>query len=135
MILSLLGFAAACSGEDDPGMVEYGTPHVTFSLKGKVTDSAGKPIPGIEVGFEDSYNPAYTDSDGRFVFADGAMWPFDEAEPQTLYFKDVDGAENGSFDNATADVVFTKVGEGSGWSYGRYAAPDVEIEMKESAAE
>lgn len=63
MLFSLLGFASACSDDDEQeqngNLCMYGCPSVTFSVKGTVTDEAGRPIPGIRVGIKNGYPTEY----------------------------------------------------------------------------
>ena len=49
-LMSFLGFSS-CENEDDlgGGMVEYGTPHASYVVSGKVTDMEGKALTGIRV--------------------------------------------------------------------------------------
>lgn len=126
MILSLLGLATACSEEENS--CEYGTPYVTFSVKGKVTDTDGAPVPGIRVAVsEDAYAPATTTgADGAFAFD---KTPFYMGHPEKLIFTDIDGAANGEFGSKTLDVAFEKSDSKpeSNWNTGYYTAPDVEV--------
>ena len=46
VLLSMLGFG--CSSSDDDMVVEYGSPHSDYILKGLVTDEAGTPIRNIK---------------------------------------------------------------------------------------
>ncbi|MCL2325677.1 MAG: radical SAM-associated putative lipoprotein [Proteobacteria bacterium] len=51
--LGLIGMGVATVFTLTACIVEYGTPYAEFSLKGKVTDSDGKPIPDISVAVVD----------------------------------------------------------------------------------
>ena len=108
MLLALLGFSAGC---EDEMTAEYGCPFATYSVKGKVTDEAGAPIPGIRVSLDREYDYKYTDSDGRFAFVNHNT----SFVPETLRAEDVDGPENGS----------------GGWYGGDYIAADIDITMQE----
>lgn len=128
MILSLLGLATACSEEENS--CEYGTPYVTFSVKGRVADADGAPVHGIRVAVgEDAYAPATTTgADGAFAFD---KTPFYMGHPDKLIFTDIDGAANGEFGPQTLDVAFEKSGSKleNSWHTGYYTAPDVEIRL------
>lgn len=123
-ILSLLGLAAACTNcEESVDM--YGVPYVTFSAKGKVTDNAGRPIPGIQVRMEHS-GATLTDGDGRFGLTVGS--DPDGTNERLLYFEDIDGEENGLFVDTQAEVPFRKNAAGD------YVADDLAVVMSELAA-
>ena len=138
-LLSALGFSAACDKhENEPGQVcMYGTPRIDFRIRGKVSDPAGNPIPGIEVrGGQGSYSdvePAFTDKEGLYDIA-GSAFPaaFD------LSFNDIDGPENGGeFEPKTLSVRFaddeqTQPGEG-GWFQGTYARTGADVTLAEKS--
>lgn len=135
MILSMLGLATACGKSELGGgggslVCEYGTPYVTFSVKGKVTDTDGAPVPGIRVAVSEyPHDPAtQTDSEGIFVFY---KTPFYMGDIGKLYFTDVDGEANGEFEPLTLDVAFEKSGSkpDGNWHTGYYTAPDVEVRL------
>lgn len=100
----------------------YGVPTVDFRLKGKVVDQQGKPVQGAQVilltnEFDsenlDAANPDYlkeylrrsgdtTAHDGSFeVKTMDRPW-----EKQKLLIRDVDGEQNGVFNNKIIDVEF-----------------------------
>lgn len=116
--------------EDYPVM--YGTPTVEFSVKGKVVDSEGNPIPGIEVSQgADSYMgyKVYTAEDGTFDYSSEDIGF--EMESISLTFTDLDGEENGGdFETLTKDIPVEQTDPGDGiWDNGDYAAEDIEIVM------
>ena len=105
MLAALLGITSGCKGggTGDDSVCMYGVPTVSYELKGKVTDEAGKPVEGIEVRF-DSVSPAdsamvgspigpsvATDGDGQWSvsFEDGP------AAILKVTYTDVDGRANG----------------------------------------
>ena len=136
-LLTLLGFSSC--DKTGGGAVMYGVPHADFTIKGKVVDSKGAPIPGIQI----QYAPAYT-GDGRtwrdiipekFIAKDGAFDNHFECFPTNnlrVYATDIDGAENGSFANDSIDISI----EGSdykgkdGWFSG-HVNKDITIKLKE----
>ena len=126
MLLALLGFSAGC---EDEMTAEYGCPFATYSVKGKVTDKAGAPIPGIRVSLDREYDYKYTDSDGRFAFVNHNT----SFVPETLRAEDVDGPENGSYRSAEIQVTFIRNPAvlSGGWYGGDYIAADVDITMQE----
>lgn len=77
-------------------VAEYGVPYATFEIKGKVVDSEGNPLKGIEVYGEDIYEymrvKTTTDEDGSFNLVQPEWLPAGEAD---ICFEDVDGEENG----------------------------------------
>lgn len=135
MLLSLLGFASACSDkeEDQNGNLSmYGCPSVTFSAKGTVTNEAGQPIPGIRVGIKNIYPTVLTDEKGGFAFtkATAVFIP----EPAVMQFTDVDGAENGLYAPKEIEVSFTRnpdVAAGE-WYEGDFTAEDIAVTMTAS---
>ena len=134
-LLALLGFGAgACdNGWGDP-VPEYGCPHMTFSLKARVIDEAGKPIEGIEVQTRngDFYMDNFSDAEGNIDLTTG-MWPNINID---VIFTDVDGEENGGeFETLELNISdkVEKVKEGDGrWYNGEYAADlgDVTMTLK-----
>jgi putative lipoprotein (rSAM/lipoprotein system) len=130
-LLALLGFDS-CIGENGGGTVEYGTPSVSFQVKGNVKSSDGKPIRGIRViskiahdKFSMNVDTAYTDTDGNFEskklgeFSRGAL----EQELMTLY-EDVDGKANGEFEKDSLEgskMIYKQTEKGEGnWYNGHY---------------
>ena len=128
-LLALLGISC------DVGMVMYGVPHISFSLKARVVDEAGNPIQGIEV--RTKKGDYFTDRTGVSDYlgnidAHGGFWPGDQYE---VVFYDIDGPLNGGeFEALEMDisdkVVQTK--EGDGWDRGTFVAElgDVTMTLK-----
>lgn len=103
MAASLLGFATACENKDTPVM--YGPPPlpVGYKVKGKVTDKAGNPIPGIEVNDKANKITSSSGGDGSYELS-GEEW----SHNVTLTFTDIDGPENGGeFATKIIDIEFT----------------------------
>ncbi len=138
LLLSALGFqAAACDKENEPQqMCMYGTPSIDFRIQGKVTDTAGRPIAGIEVcGGEESYPdivPVHTDEKGLYDISGSA-----HSIDLDLSFRDIDGPENGGdFETETLAIKFTvpeQTAPGEGWSHGSYFRADVDITLTEKS--
>ncbi len=117
----------------------YGVPHLDAEMKGRVTDVAGNPIPGIEVGLVESpgapvADPTTTDAEGGYavsgrVFASNPM----------LRFADVDGEANGGlFATREMSVELSerdriRRGDGS-WYMGVYAREEVDVRLEAEAA-
>ena len=113
--------------EDMPGM--YGTPTVEFSVKGKVMDSEGNPIPGIQISHDYSGQKVLTSVDGTFDYT-SEDFGF-EMETVTLEFTDIDGEESGGdfqYQEVPVPVQQTEPGDGA-WNYGKFEAEGVEIIM------
>lgn len=137
VFLSLLGFSSCNKNEiDDPGnnICLYGTPTTHYIIKGKVTDTDGKPINGVKVEANDTYGdrrrpltePVYTDEKGEYS-ANGVGISSDGQGNILLEvtFEDVDGEANGgTFANDTVrgkDMTIEKVKDGdSMWNRGTY---------------
>ena len=119
---------------------EYGTPHVSFSLKARVVDEAGNPIQGIEVRTKDNYfedRTGVSDYLGNIDAYGSYIWPGSQYD---VVFFDNDGPLNGGeFETLEMDisdkVVQTK--EGDGWDRGTYVAElgDVTMTLKSEDAQ
>ncbi|MCQ2300664.1 MAG: radical SAM-associated putative lipoprotein [Bacteroidales bacterium] len=100
----------------------YGVPTVDFQLKGKVVDQQGKPVRGAQVILLNSeidsenldaanpeYMKQYIKRSGDTTATDGSfkVSTFDRPwDKQKLLVRDVDGEENGVFNNQIIDVEF-----------------------------
>ena len=136
VLLSLLGFSSCNKNEiDDPNICLYGTPTTHYIIKGKVTDTDGKPINGVKVEANDTYGdrhrpltdePVYTDEKGEY--SANAWGISSDGQGNILLevtFEDVDGEANGgTFANDTVrgkDMTIEKVKDGDGaWNRGTY---------------
>ena len=116
---------------------EYGTPHVSFSLKARVVDEAGNPIQGVEVRtkegdyFDD--RTGVSNYLGNIDAHSNYIWPGTQYE---VVFYDNDGPQNGGeFETLEMDiadkVVQTKEGDGN-WNDGTFVAElgDVTMTLK-----
>lgn len=137
LLLSLLGLATACGDkdkDDDGGTIcMYGTPTVTFSVKGRVTDPAGKPIEGICVKAKHDNPKTATNARGEFAFDKSEATSFGDIPLKIpLVFEDVDGAQNGSFEDREMEVTFTRneAVETGVWYRGDFKAPDIDVVLK-----
>lgn len=135
-VLALLGFSAC--GEGKEPMPEYGTPSVSYRIKGTVTDKDNAPIKGIKVVISDEPEiesddiTVYTDADGKFS---GPHTYSFSLYGQTVTFEDVDGEDNGGrFKSSTLgidDMTAKKVKEGGHWYSGDYeVTADVKLEKE-----
>ena len=132
ILFALLGFGfASC---EEIGKAEYGVPHVSFKLKARVVDEAGKPIQGIEVRTEDDerfeYNTGISDYQGN-IDAYGGFWP--GAENGRVQFIDIDGEANGG-EYETQFVKLTNVEQleedDGNWYHGAYRVDVGTVVMK-----
>lgn len=84
-------------------MLAYGSPHVNYSVKGKVTDESGKAIEGIRVKVEARHHSDgyvyyrmiedYVKTDAKGAWTRGsAHYPTDTLQ---VTFEDIDGDANG----------------------------------------
>lgn len=131
-LLTMMGFSACtCVAPKMYGtpVAEYGTPHVTFTFKGRVLDKDGNPIPGIkvtpiiEVGA--AGDAQYTNVEGKVE--GGIPWVAAwDKEKIGIAFEDEDGPENGgAFAPDTLyykDLNVKQVEEGRGWDEGTFHA-------------
>lgn len=118
----------------DPDIpVEYGTPMVEFSVKGRVLNEDAVPVENIEVTAVNLFQTVRTATDGTFHIS-GETIGF-EMPDITLSFDDTDGEENGGeFEDSimVVNLVKTDPGDG-GWDNGEYHADNVEIVLKKKS--
>ena len=115
--------------------VAYGTPLATYQaalkVSGTVRDTSGKPIEGIKVLFDkvgvSANDIIFTDSKGRF---EGTVF-FSPKKTVNVYFRDVDGPDNGgSFPLQGVSVKTVKITDGNNsWPGGAYEAK-VNVKLK-----
>ena len=126
-ILQVLGItslfsAFGCIGPSmygSPVVCMYGVPGNFFTVDGKITDAQNNPIEGIKIeakrapsaqGSEDD-NSHYYNCEPVFTNENGAYHLFwNDYDSNSLQFvicaEDIDGAENGSYENKTIEVSF-----------------------------
>ena len=143
-LLSLLGFSNCTEAE-----VEYGVPNADYTVKGTVVDkSDARPIKGIRIGFSRVYPEPIlmygvmpqpyrsikadtTDLQGTYKLSDN--FSVDEIQDNILpvYVQDLDGAENGAFNDTILNVDFEnvkKTGKSTNWYEGEYSI-DLKVEL------
>ena len=123
-LISAFGGISCSLGFPREGIALYGVPGNFFSLQGNVTDSNGNPIKGIEISVKadtsspskGDYDPlddentktyletSKTDENGDYSLYWNCM--NDNYVDFILDIKDVDGEENGSFNDATETVNY-----------------------------
>ena len=135
-----LGSAIGCEEIEDifggggGNLCMYGTPTMSYEIKGKVVDSdSGKAIEGIKVGRYDFNGAAevFSDGSGKFDLS-GSDFPSD-----TLHLKvtDVDGETGGLYsgDEVTVNLKQTEKSTDE-WYAGKYEADDGVIKMKKASS-
>lgn len=141
-VLALLGFSA-CGIEETP--CEYGQPHASYEIKGKVINMKKEPVSDIQVivngltttsysEWLNSSDTLYTDSKGEFLFRDDYAWP--EAKYKIIH-RDLRRDTNSGITYKT-DSIYVDMPEPSGgsgnWDYG-LASKEVTITLKEDNGE
>ena len=122
---SILAFFGVSSCNDDVCLYgvpyeEYGCPYSEYiEVTGTVKNEAEQPIENIQVvsQWENGYveDTTYTDQNGNFEMRKSDTYPRNNIR---LYFNDIDGTANGSYQNDSADVHIT-YSEGDGnWNVG-----------------
>lgn len=137
-LLTLLGFSLAACGKI--GADEYGCPYADYEIKGKVVDTQGSAIPGIQVIIPDPFgdeeymhrDTLITNKSGEFN-ANPMVTSFGEDITFNITTKDIDGIDNGgAFLEKVTGVAFKKEemkgGDGD-WNYGS-ARKEVTIVME-----
>ena len=141
ILLSLVGLGSVgCYGP-----LMYGTPSADFSVKGKVTDESGRPIPDLQViigrryysSTSVIYNQTYFPIDTIKTGSDGIYRMNAEGEfpPENLQVdvNDIDGeAGGGQFESASVVVKDIEYKGGSGWYEGEanIEVPDIKLKKK-----
>lgn len=128
LLIGFLGYS--CGDEGDDPVVEYGTPHAKFIVKGKVlaseTNQGIKNIRVIMAG--DTTN---TDGEGNYQVVDEHGSTI--GGKYRIEVQDVDGALNGEFENKDSEVEFKdpKFTGGDGrWHIGE-VSKELDIELNE----
>ena len=131
-LLKFLGFTACDNGT----AYEYITPFASYTIRGRVTDNNGNPIPGIRVSVEKTGLPVNrylsaselcTSSIGEFSQTYKNEFPRDINFKLT--FTDIDGALNGEFKPKQHIITIPakELQGGKGWFAGKVLK---EIEIK-----
>lgn len=149
-LLAIFGFSNC-----EPRM-EYGTPNADYTVKGKVLNKADmKPVKGIRVGYTPfpgavvmygvlpmTYNPSIadtTDTAGAYKLTQNFSIGEIQAPEVPVYIQDIDGTENGLFQDTTIHVNFenaVKTGKGTDWYDGELTVNlDVELTPKKEGNE
>lgn len=170
--LSLLGFTA-CKSSKDAALTEqeamdgkqlkpaeqdrrqaavmYGVPTMEFRVRGKVVNSQGKPVKGIQVmllnnsfdntpdnvGDSNPYVEDYIRSYADTTAKDGSFDVRVTDRPvdyMRLYVRDVDGPSNGNYHNDVINVTFEPgdlKAKGEGWNQGTAQKDDFTVKIKE----
>lgn len=137
-LISFLGLGISCDSiiKDSPS--EYGSPHADFRVKGKVTDEAGTPIPGIRMHAQPSpqyygrTDTTYTDENGNYELQSVIIGH----EHIDVYAEDIDGVNNGMFQPDSARILSKDIDlkDGKGW-YEGWDEKEIDFRLKEEVKE
>lgn len=136
-VLVLLGFSACSDNNEGNLMCEYGSPSVSYQVKGKVTTATGVPIEGIQVIVRDPYagflkelepysysqgaDTVFTNDKGEFT---GHKAESSSIYDQKVFFHDIDGdANGGTFESDSVEMKkmdIKQVQEGGSWYSGGF---------------
>ena len=143
-LLTLLGFSNCTEPE-----VEYGVPNADYTVKGIVVNKTdAKPVKGIRIGFSRVYpEPVLmygvvpqpyrsikadtTDLQGAYKLSDNFSVGEIQENILPVYVQDIDGDENGAFNDTILNVDFEnvkKTGKSTNWYDGEYSI-DVKVEL------
>lgn len=133
-LLAAMGFATAATScdniqeiIDNNAVCLYGVPTMDYVVTGKVQNQAGEPVKGIELSpSENPYVTTKSAQDGTFSLS---FQTFPDTSV-TISVKDVDGPENGEYQDMEQSVQVTKVKEGDRSFYdGESEAKDVVVTL------
>ncbi|MDH6306613.1 putative lipoprotein (rSAM/lipoprotein system) [Parabacteroides sp. PF5-5] len=143
-LLSLVGYSCSNNNEDEL-VAEYGTPHASYAIKGKVTNESHEAIPYLQVEVikhegEDNYfqdiDTLYTDKNGDFSW-ENTLVSFGSDISVDVITQDIDGNANGSYLSDTTTVSFKSedmTGPTGHWYFGK-AEKEIAIVLKEETKE
>lgn len=135
-IMGLFGFTCC----DEPAD-EYGTPHATYKISGRVMNKSGEAIPGIQIELEETLYSGYaaitcSDSKGEYEIERETVGRTDKMR---LIASDIDEEENGLYRNDTIQVLIEDkdyYDKGKGWNVGKAnKRVDIVLENKPIADE
>ena len=125
VLLTVLGFSVAATS---CARIMYGSPHADYFIDGKiVSEETNEPIKDLKVRFfekmsderEHSFDSVFTNAEGSFEFSRYQ----DLIRYYSIEVKDIDGEENGAFNDTTINVTINQNefqgGDGS-WYDGVY---------------
>lgn len=135
---AILGSGCSDSVDPDPEYgpaAEYGMPHATVRLDGRVVDHRGQPIPGVAVSFEGA-GADTTDALGAWTIETGqALVPcIIGGTDCSILATDIDGPANGGpYPPAQQplDLEQTEPGDGR-WYYGTWEQHGLDITMTDA---
>ncbi|MDR2917150.1 MAG: radical SAM-associated putative lipoprotein [Tannerella sp.] len=156
-LMSFLGFSSCEENntvEYGVPYLEYGTPYAEFIVSGKVTDTKGNGLQGIQVvipgvdhhqratsGFIPSYpvisvdikDTLYTKEGGNFNYSYNGF-PSNDSINIKMKFEDI--SENPRFETDSAKISFfsSDLQNGSGWYEGK-AEKEIKIGLKDKESE
>ena len=122
-LLAVLGFSALATSCMKYGMPEYGCPTADYFIDGKVvSEETNEPIENLKVRFlmnERASDSVFTNENGEFNIShlkDITTFGY------SLDIQDIDGEDNGSFNDTTINVTVNhnEFQGGSGWYDGKY---------------
>jgi putative lipoprotein (rSAM/lipoprotein system) len=121
-------FLGSALGATGCPIAEYGMPHASFDLSGTVVDDQTEaPVPAIEVDFDGTTTTSAADGGWTLQVESG----FACGPECTISARDVDGEDNGAYDEAQQPFTATQTAEGDGdWDDGAWEAHDIQIRMK-----
>jgi putative lipoprotein (rSAM/lipoprotein system) len=126
-LLAVLGFATSCG----PPVAEYGTPYANYKVSGQVT-SANTEMPIGQIEVEMFGETSVTNAKGNYQII---VSDFPGEPVYDVFFKDVDGAEQGEYQDLDTLVDFNKPifrnGDGDWYEGEASRTLNVELEPKE----
>ena len=103
ILMSLLGFGSSLSfiGCENVSPAEYGTPHATYKVNGRVTNQSNTGIENIQITMY--YDTSFTNENGEYNIE---VSDFPTIDTLHLKFTDVDGSANGSYQEVDSLISY-----------------------------
>ncbi len=133
-LLSLLGFTTACSKNNNSMGIEYGTPHATFKVFGKITSESRTKIPAIRVVMKSETFWVHSDTVISDFYGnyEVKVSDFPTDHHFEMEFTDIDDQANGLYQSKDTIAVFkdAEYEGGESW-YAGETSKELNIQLKE----
>ncbi|MBO7259550.1 MAG: radical SAM-associated putative lipoprotein [Paludibacteraceae bacterium] len=136
LLLSMIGVSCAVKNappqekeRSSPMIAMYGVPYSTYKISGRVENTKGQAVKGIEINVIESNVSTRSNDKGNFQLEGRHRF-----RPDSIYLvvNDVDGSENGEYENDTIILTpsYQRDKSANSWSLGDAKIEEVEISLK-----